>query len=142
MKLFCSSTRREFLDGRGIASCCYMDSEFRTKLPAVAAEWLTPLLYIPEVPGSSLDMETYYHFWRFLTFPSYITAIIHRFLPHRLQSIVHLRSAVCDFTQLRLVVTDISGQPVGPIFKGQSVREDGTDMLSRNVCNKLPVCAA
>ena len=35
-------------------------------------------------------------------------------------------------TQRRLVVTDVSGHPVGAIVKGQ---EDGTDMLSRNVGN-------
>jgi hypothetical protein len=32
--------------------------------------------------------------------------------------------------------TDVSGQPMGPIFNGQAVCltvEDGTDMLSRNV---------
>jgi len=57
----CSSTRREFLDRRGIVSCCYVDSEFSTILPDVAVEWLTPLLFIPEVPASSLDIETYYH---------------------------------------------------------------------------------
>ena len=30
--------------------------------------------------------------------------------------------------------TDVSGQPIGPIFKGQ----DGTDRLSRNISNTLP----
>jgi len=114
--------------------------EFSTILPDVAAKWLTPLLFVPQVLGSSLDIEIDYHFFCFLTFPPYITAIIDRFLLHPLQSIVHLRSAFfCDFTQLRLVVTDISVQSVCSIFKGQSVRADGTDRLSRNVCNRLPV---
>ena len=36
-------------------------------------------------------------------------------------------------------LTDVSGQPVGPIFKGQ---EDGTDRVSRNVCKDLPLHAA
>jgi len=31
-----------------------------------------------------------------------------------------------------LLVNDVSGQPVGPIFKGQAV-QDETDRLSRNV---------
>jgi hypothetical protein len=41
-----------------------------------------------------------------------------------------------------LIVTDVSGQPIGPIFKSQAVQyldclilEDGTDRLSRNVGN-------
>ena len=46
------------------------------------------------------------------------------------------------------VFTDVSGQHVGPIFKGQSVQgelflerltlDDGTENLYRNVSNKLP----
>ena len=28
-----------------------------------------------------------------------------------------------DVTQLRMIVTDISGQPTGPIFKGQALHE-------------------
>jgi hypothetical protein len=39
-----------------------MDSELSAILPEVAAEWLIPLLFIPDVPGSSLDIETDYHF--------------------------------------------------------------------------------
>jgi hypothetical protein len=46
-----------------------------------------------------------------------------------------------DVTQRLLVVTDVSGQPIGPIFKGQEgstlTLEDGTDKLSRNV--ELPL---
>jgi hypothetical protein len=34
--------------------------------------------------------------------------------------------------------TDVSGQPIGPIFTSP---EDGTDWLSRNVCKKLPLLA-
>jgi len=37
-----------------------------------------------------------------------------------------------DITQRKLVVIDISGQPIGPIFKDQ---EDETNRLSRNVDN-------
>jgi len=124
-------------DKRGIVSCCCVDwNSIRY------CRTLTRLLFIPEVPGSSIDIETDYHFFCFLTFPPYIKAIIDRFLPHPLQSIVHLRSAFfCDVTQLRLVVNDVSAQPVCSIIKGQAVREDGTDLLSRSVCNKLPVCA-
>jgi hypothetical protein len=37
---------------------------------------------------------------------------------------------------------DVSGQHMGPIFKGQEVRDcliqDGTDILPRNVGNHLP----
>jgi hypothetical protein len=44
-----------------------------------------------------------------------------------------------DITHRTLVVTDVSEQPIGPIFKGQAVRclnlEDGNDKLSRNVGN-------
>jgi hypothetical protein len=47
-----------------------------------------------------------------------------------------------DFTQRRLsLVTDVSGQPIGSIFKGQAVfldcltLEDAQDRLSRNVSN-------
>ena len=41
--------------------------------------------------------------------------------------------------------TDVSGQPIGPIFKGQAVQdnyltlEDGTDRFSRNVGAELPL---
>jgi hypothetical protein len=43
--------------------------------------------------------------------------------------------------------TDVSGQPIGPIFKGQVVfafldylmLEDGTDRLSRSVGMELPI---
>jgi hypothetical protein len=43
-----------------------------------------------------------------------------------------------DVTQRGLIVTDVSGQPLGPIFKDPAVQdrltlEDGTDKLSRNV---------
>ena len=31
-----------------------------------------------------------------------------------------------DVTQLRLVVADVSVQPIGPIFKGQAIREEYT----------------
>lgn len=41
------------------------------------------------------------------------------------------------------LLTDISGQPIGPIFKGQEIQkvdlltlEEGTERLSRNVCEK------
>ena len=57
MKLFLFNKGREFPDIRGIISC-YMDSEFSKKLPDVAAEWLTPLVFISELTGSSLDEET------------------------------------------------------------------------------------
>jgi hypothetical protein len=33
-----------------------------------------------------------------------------------------------------LLATDVSGQPIGPIFM-EAVQEDGTDRLSRNVVN-------
>jgi hypothetical protein len=43
--------------------------------------------------------------------------------------------------------TDVSGQPIGPILKGQAVQEDCfsledvTDILSQNVGNKLSIYA-
>jgi hypothetical protein len=43
------------------------------------------------------------------------------------------------------MLTDVSGQRIGPIFKGQesdSWFEDGTDTLSRNVGQQLPHDAA
>ena len=46
-----------------------------------------------------------------------------------------------DITLFRLV-TDVSGQPLTPIFKGNSIQEDGTDMLSWNVGTKLPTYTA
>jgi len=45
-------------------------------------------------------------------------------------------------------VADISGQPIGPVFRRQNVvlgilsPEDGSDTLFRNVANKLPIDAA
>ena len=54
-----------------------------------------------------------------------------------------ISSLFWDVMQRRLVVTDVSGQPIGPIFKSQSVQEEmGPDMLSRNVGNYLPIYAA
>jgi len=40
-----------------------------------------------------------------------------------------------DVTQRLLVVTDVWGQPIGPIFKGQDclMLYNGTNILSRNV---------
>ena len=32
-------------------------------------------------------------------------------------------SLFCDIAQGRLVVTDVSGQPIGPIFDGPAVQE-------------------
>jgi hypothetical protein len=44
-----------------------------------------------------------------------------------------------DVTQCRLVVTDVSEEPIGPAFTDQEVRclthEYGTDMLIRNISN-------
>jgi len=53
-------------------------------------------------------------------------------------------SVFWDVTQSRLVIPDVSGQPVGPILKDQIVQDDcstlqdGTDRLSRNVANYQP----
>jgi hypothetical protein len=40
-----------------------------------------------------------------------------------------------DVTQCILIVTDVSGQAVGPIFKGQAILEDGNDTFYRNFGN-------
>jgi hypothetical protein len=46
-----------------------------------------------------------------------------------------------DVTQRRLVVTDVAGQPIGPILKDQAVQDDcstlqyATDRLYRHVGN-------
>jgi len=42
---------------------------------------------------------------------------------------------------LGFYAADVSGQPIGLIFKGQAV-QDGIDRLSRNVCKKIPIWAA
>jgi hypothetical protein len=44
---------------------------------------------------------------------------------------------VCDIFRAELLLTDVSGQPVGSrnVFLAP---EDGTDMLSRNAGKKLP----
>jgi hypothetical protein len=52
-------------------------------------------------------------------------------------------SLFLEITQRKLVVTDVSGQGIGPIYKGQAVQEDlyclafedATYSLSRNVGN-------
>jgi hypothetical protein len=46
--------------------------------------------------------------------------------------------ALCDVTQRRLVVTDVSGQPIGPSFKGKAVKEK----VFLGVDNQLPIYAA
>jgi hypothetical protein len=50
-------------------------------------------------------------------------------------------SLFCDVAQRWLVVTNVSGQQIGPIFKGQVTclaLEDGTNRLSRNVARNIP----
>jgi hypothetical protein len=53
-----------------------------------------------------------------------------------------------DVTQRRVVIhSDVSGQPIGPIFKDQEVQEDftledGNDTLPQNVGKWLPLYAA
>ena len=37
-----------------------------------------------------------------------------------------------DVTRRRLVVTEVSGQPIGPIFKGQAVQEECREHLVRS----------
>jgi len=41
--------------------------------------------------------------------------------------------------QRRLVVNDVSGQPIGPIFKGPAVQENGIDILFFNL---IILCSA
>jgi len=66
-----------------------------------------------------------------------------------------MRSAVFwAITERKLqILTDVSEQPIGPIFEGQEIREgrrkrdfltpeDGTDKFSRNVGKELPLLAA
>jgi len=60
--------------------------------------------------------------------------------------------AVLNITQRTVVITDVSGHPIGHIFKGQEIQddsfldfltlEDGTDRLSRNVVKALALHAA
>jgi hypothetical protein len=61
-------------------------------------------------------------------------------------------------TQRSLVVIDVSGQPIGPVFKGQAVQgdwsrgeadqkrclaiDDGTHKTCRNIGKQLPTYAA
>jgi hypothetical protein len=69
--------------------------------PNVVVEWLILLLCIREVPESNLGLETGYPGWKFSSFSSvppgkfrYSTLKLghDRFLPHRLQFIIHLTS--------------------------------------------------
>ena len=62
----------------------------------------------------------------------------------KLQMIHHyynLRTALFwVITQRVVAVTDVTGQPIGPNFRGGFVTlGDGTYRLSRNVGNKLPL---
>jgi hypothetical protein len=51
-----------------------------------------------------------------------------------------------EFTQTKIVVCNVSGQPIGPIVKDKAVQdstlEDRTDRSFRNVDNKLTFYAA
>ena len=49
-----------------------------------------------------------------------------------------------DFWELRSsgLFRDVSGQSIGPIFRDFLTPVDGTERLSRNVANKLPLLAA
>jgi hypothetical protein len=40
------------------------------------------------------------------------------------------------------MVSDVSGQPIGLIFKVQAIEDDGTDGLPRNISDRLPNFAA
>jgi len=42
-------------------------------------------------------------------------------------------------TQCRFMVTNVSGQPIAPIFKGQTVYEEILDSFTLNVGNWLPI---
>jgi len=48
------------------------------------------------------------------------------------------RDALCYM----LMVVRVSWQRIGPVFKGQSLQEDGTDRLTRNVRKQLVTIAA
>jgi len=53
----------------------------------------------------------------------------------------------CYAAYIRSFFTDVSGQPICSIFKGQEILhfltiEDGNDRLSRNVGRELPLYAA
>jgi hypothetical protein len=46
-----------------------------------------------------------------------------------------------DFTQRRLMFIDISGQTIGPVFKGQAVQEDCDKDLGQSVKRKGGDCS-
>ena len=55
-----------------------------------------------------------------------------------------IHSLFRDVTQRILVVTDVSVQPIGPIFQGQAIREEytipvfDTESLNNQLANKKP----
>jgi hypothetical protein len=46
-----------------------------------------------------------------------------------------LRSSETLRSVFLYLATDVSGQPTGPLFKGQAAQDDWADKLSRNVGN-------
>jgi hypothetical protein len=47
-------------------------------------------------------------------------------------------SFFCDVTQPRLIVTDVSEQPIGPIFKGQAVQEEKRQLAFEDWTSMFP----
>ena len=50
--------------------------------------------------------------------------------------------ALLGFCAVYVFLTDVSGQPIGPTFRGQAVQEEGIDTLSRNAGKELLFYAA
>jgi hypothetical protein len=65
-----------------------------------------------------------------------------KFVRFQASAMMYMRSSLSqEDTQCRLVVTDSSGKPLSPIFKGPAVRWRRDEWLSRNVSNLQPIYA-
>ena len=80
--------------------------------------------------------------WRVSYFSEYTTSFFE--IEGFRRGVVEAFALLGCYTRLSLFVTDVSGESISPIFKGQAVQEDllnfedGTDMLFQNFGNQLP----
>jgi hypothetical protein len=104
--------------------------------------------YRSQFQGSRILTESFSNVWTWRRFASPQRRTMCEFrLPPR--SRWELRSSGLLRSEERQFLTDVAGQPLGPIFQAQASRmivfltlENGTDMLSLNVGKELQLLAA
>jgi hypothetical protein len=110
-------------------------------LSAIFLSHVTPLLRVSYGPQHPVLKRLSYNMWTLHVLweqHNYICAWFEA------SAVKQMRTALFRVITQRLVefFTDLSGQPIGLIFKGRFlILEDGTSRLTRNVGKKLPLLA-